>query len=104
PDGRGCRDLKAQAGREALPGDDPARFEQHFFLADIWFPGRPGIDGALRVGDLGIRRREERDLDIIGLPSPRLQRGEDQLVADRTAAGSDLLAAQIVETLDRRLL
>ena len=58
---------------------------------------------ALRVGDLGIRRREERDLDVIGLPSPRLQRGENQLMADRTAAGGDLLAAQIVETLDRRL-
>src|SRR5439155_24596505 len=104
PDGIRRRDLEAQARREALSRDDAAGFEHHFFLADIGFPGRPRIDRALRVGDLGGRRREERDLDIIGLPSARLDGGEDQLMAYRATAGGYLLAARSVEAIDRRML
>ena len=99
-------DLKADARRQAFRRDDASRLEQHLLLADIGLPGRPRVDRALAY------RRPWRPT----APGTRCctSLGRDQpfvssaarikLMPDRTAAGRDLLALQIVEALDLRIL
>lgn len=65
----------------------------------VGVPGRPGVDRALRQGQLGFGGRNEAQLDVVGAQPDRIQCLERHVMADRASVGGNALALEVLAAL-----
>ncbi|MNT06962.1 hypothetical protein D3C72_1416490 [compost metagenome] len=93
----------AEPRPQAAPADKHAGVSAGLRHGRVRFPGRPGIDGAVGQRELGIGRRQEADIRVLGFQPGRRQRLQRHEMANRTPVRADALALEVGRGLQRRI-